>query len=482
MLMALNASPSRDPLPHDVHSALPHDVLKRFAGRGPRYTSYPPATAWSESVTADDLCTSLDAARAKQPTERPMSLYVHLPFCPSMCWFCACNVLITPRTDLADRYLDAVECELELLAPHLAGAKAVQLHLGGGSPTWCTPAQLRRLHAMVARVVPLDPRIEAAIEVDPRVTTTEHLETLRDLGFNRLSLGVQDFDAEVQLAVNRIQSLELTVAFVQRCRELGFQSINLDLIYGLPRQSPASFAKTLGQVCEIRPGRLALYGYAHVPWMKPFQKKIPEQTVPDADARFTLFKGALDVFLDEGYDYIGMDHFALPDDELAVARKAGTLHRNFMGYSTQKGTDLLALGLSSISFVQGVYAQNEKKLNRYYEAVEKRGVLPVERGWRMTADDHLRADVVQRLMCKGEIDTAAVERDHAVQFHGYFARELLALDEHEREGLLHWSDGGKVLRLTLLGRVLVRAVAVVFDAYLGKAPPAGQGAPRFSAI
>lgn len=457
-------------------AALPLDVLRRHANRGPRYTSYPPATAWNDAVGAHDLIAALDGLKTR-PTPPPLSAYVHMPFCPSMCWFCACNVLVTPRTDLADDYLDRVEKELERLGPHLPQESGtVQIHWGGGSPSYLTPKQMERLFGLLTRWFHPTPDAEIAIEVDPRITGPEHLETLRALGFNRLSMGVQDFEPSVQAAINRLQPAEMTGKFIEDCRKAGFDSLNVDLIYGLPGQTPASFTRTLEQIVAMGPDRLAVYGYAHVPWMKPFQRKIDEATVPGAEARFALFRTALDHLLQAGYEYVGMDHFSRPDDELAVARREGSLHRNFMGYSTRAGAELIGIGLSSISFVDGLYVQNEHKLNPYYKLIDE-GHLPGTRGYRLNADDEVRADVIQQLMCKGTVDKAATGARHGVSFDEYFSKELEALGALEEDGLVIRTPTH--LETTFLGRVLVRPLAMVFDAHL-KAEAGGL--QRFSQV
>ncbi len=439
-------------------------LIRRYDTRGPRYTSYPPATAWSDAVGEDELVCALEAI-AHRPRRSPLSIYVHQPFCPSMCWFCACNVLITRRLDLADDYLDHVEREVELLSQHLPGraVETVQLHWGGGSPTYLSCEQMERLFRLLAEAWPLARNAEVAIEVDPRFTSDEQLQTLRKLGFNRLSLGVQDFDETVQQAVNRIQPRDMTEAFVERVRELGFGSVNIDLIYGLPRQTPESFRRTLDAIVEMRPERLAVYSYAHLPRLKPFQRRIDANTIPSGEVRFAIFRSVLETLLAAGYEYIGMDHFALPGDELARARHDGTLQRNFMGYTTRAGADLIGIGMSSISFAAGLYAQNFKKPKPYYRRIDE-GMLPVERGWKLTRDDEIRRAVISDLMCAGRLHTGSIEERFGVRFDQYFARELERIEPMERDGLFVWRDG--TLELTLLGRILVRNVAMSFDATL----------------
>lgn len=439
------------------------EILRRHAGRGPRYTSYPPANVWQEQGSDQLLVDGLATLRAQGDGD--LSVYVHLPFCPSQCWFCACNVLITPRTDLQDPYLDGVEKELALLKPHLPDAKTVQLHWGGGSPSYLTPVQMRRLMAMLRQTFRIDAAAEIALEVDPRITTEAHLKTLRELGFNRLSMGVQDFDKGVQTAIHRRQSLELTADFVALARSYGFDSLNMDLIYGLPAQSERSFAETLDAVVQLGPDRLALYGYAHVPWLKPSQKRIDETVIPDKELRFGLFKQALDRFGQAGYVDIGLDHFAKPTDALAVARQNGTLQRNFMGYTTQAGTQLLGVGLSSIGLVGGRFVQNEKKLKTWRALIDA-GRLPISHGHALTADDQLRGEVIQQLMCQGRADLAALGERFGVDGRVQLADSLDKLKPALQDGLAFWQ--ADTLVLTDLGKLLVRAVAMTFDAYLGE--------------
>ncbi len=467
-------SPSKD---LDWMQDLPLDILRRHAGRGPRYTSYPPATAWHDQIGPADLHAALAHAsdQAKLGNGKPLSVYAHVPFCPSQCYFCACNVLITPRTDLADAYLDRVDKELDLLAPHLPEVPTTQMHWGGGSPSYLTPAQMRRLLTAIGRKFHFSADAEIALEADPRILTFEHLQELREIGFNRLSMGGQDFDPAVQEAVHRDQSFELTAGFVQQARKVGFSGVNLDFIYGLPKQTLESFARTLQQVLEIRPDRIALYGYAHVPWLKPMQRRFDAESLPDPAMRFKLFQMALQTLSGAGYEFIGMDHFALPDDELAKARRNGTLQRNFMGYTTAAGTDLVGVGLTSISYIGDLFAQNERKLNPYYGAVDS-GVLPATRGLRLTAEDQLRSDVIQSLMCNGIVDKAAVERKHGIDFDAHFAKSLQLLQPLAADGLIDL--GPDRLTVSDLGRILVRPLAMCFDAWL---PAEMSGMQRFSA-
>jgi oxygen-independent coproporphyrinogen-3 oxidase len=366
---------------------------------------------------------------------------------------------------VAEQYLGYLVREIAMVAAALRGRRrVVQYHWGGGTPSYLSPAQMQRLHEAVRAHFDLDPTGELALEVDPRVTSFEQLETLRALGFNRLSLGVQDFDADVQQAVNRLQSVEATGALVEHARALGFGSINVDLIYGLPRQALDSFARTIDTVIALRPDRVAAYSFAHVPWIRAHQKLLKVEELPSADRKLQLFVEARARFLAAGYAPIGMDHFALPGDELALAAAAGTLHRNFMGYTTRPAPDMIGLGVSAIGDVAGAFAQNTKKLSTYYAALDA-GRFPVERGYALDADDRLRRHVVTQLMCNLQLDTREVERRFDVDFGDYFAREQAELAEGPiAHGFLR--DDGGLLRVTPRGRLFVRNVCMIFDRHL----------------
>jgi oxygen-independent coproporphyrinogen III oxidase len=441
----------------------PAELLARYDRPGPRYTSYPTAVEFHAGVNADVYVERLALANAC--AEEPLSVYVHLPFCEERCAYCGCNVVITKHRDVAARYLDALDAEIDLLASHLSRRRDVsQLHWGGGTPTYYTADQLARVFDRLARHFTVTADAEVGLEIDPRVTSREQLATLRSLGFNRLSMGVQDFAPDVQLAVNRVQSYELTRALVDESRALGFRSINLDLIYGLPYQTPESFARTLEQVLTLRPERVAVYSFAYVPWMKAHMTHIPESALPMADLKLSLIGLAREIFGGAGYRAIGIDHFALPDDELARAEETGTLHRNFMGYTVQSARDMVGLGVSAIGDVQGAFIQNTKKLPEYYRAVEE-GRLPVERGYALDEDDRIRRYVITELMCNGRVAAAAVEQRFGVVFADYFAPELaeLAAGPH-RDGIVRIDDG--IVQVTPLGRLFVRNVCMVFDRYL----------------
>ncbi|MBP7149436.1 MAG: oxygen-independent coproporphyrinogen III oxidase [Acidobacteria bacterium] len=437
------------------------DLLARYDRPGPRYTSYPTAVEFHEGFTAADYEGRL--AAADPLGEVPLSVYVHLPFCEERCLFCGCHVIISPHKERARPYLDLLRREVELVADRLPHRRKVaQLHLGGGTPTYHAPADMAALlEHMLARFTPL-PGAELAVEVDPRVTSDEHIDVLAGLGFNRISLGVQDFTPEVQQAVNRVQSIDETRRVVERARARGYTGTNIDLIYGLPLQSPASFERTVEEVIAIGADRCAVYSFAFVPWIRGNQRKIVEEQLPPRDTKFELFSIARERFLAAGYEPIGMDHFAKPDDELARAKREHRLRRNFQGYTVIPGDDVLGFGISAIGDVRGAYVQNVKKLSRYRETVEA-GQLPVERGVARTADDDLRREVIHELMCNFRVDIAEVERSHAIIFREYFAEDLRRLSEHEREGLVRVTD--RTIEATPAGELFVRNLAMCFDRY-----------------
>lgn len=450
-------------------------LLQQYDRPGPRYTSYPTAVEFTERF--DEAAYRERLRGAKADSGEPLSLYVHLPFCEARCTYCGCMTIITRKREVAARYLDYLEREIAMLAAALDGRKrVVQYHWGGGTPTYLSPAQIERLHACVTRHFDIDPAGEVAIEVDPRVTTVEQLRVLHALGFNRLSMGVQDLTPEVQAAIGRQQSAALTRGFYDAARAVGFRSINLDLIYGLPRQTAGTFSETLSAVIAMHPDRIAVYSYAHVPWLRPHQKAINSADLPDRDTKFELIGSAIDAFGDAGYDAIGMDHFALPEDDLAVAARARRLHRNFMGYTTRRAGDMLGIGVSAIGDLQGAFAQNVKKLSTYYGALDA-GRFPIERGYALSADDLVRRHVITELMCNFYVDRAETSRRFGVEFDSYFDRELSALSapggpvDH---GFLHPAPGG--LEVTDRGRLFVRNICMQFDTYLS----AHDGRPVFS--
>jgi oxygen-independent coproporphyrinogen III oxidase len=449
-------APSAQPL-------LTDDLLRRFDTPGPRYPSNPTADRFGADFGPLQATEALAALRTQGGTA-PLSLYVHIPFCEQLCYYCACNKIITRHHERAAPYLDDLERELALVLRSLGPGRPVsQLHFGGGSPTFLSDGELARVVGALREGFAFSPGIEMSIEVDPRTVTPARLAHLRGLGFNRLSFGVQDFDPAVQQAVHRVQSFEMVQALMRSARELGYGSINADLIYGLPMQTPQSFARTVQQMGELRPDRIALYAYAHLPQRFKPQRRIADADLPAAPQRVAMLGDAIAGFLGRGYAYIGMDHFALPDDALAVAKREGRLQRNFQGYSTQPDCDLVALGVSAIGRVDGAYYQNAKTLPEYGEALA-RGELPVVRGYRLTRDDTLRRAVIMALMCQGRVEFAAVEAEFGIDFARTFGAELQALAPMQASGLVRVD--GRAIEVTASGWYLVRAVAMVFDRHL----------------
>jgi oxygen-independent coproporphyrinogen-3 oxidase len=442
---------------------------------GPRYTSYPTAVEFHDGFTAADYARRLALADARG--DEPLSVYTHIPFCVERCLFCACHVIASPLgARVTQPYLEHLFREIELVASALPHRRRVaQYHWGGGTPTYLSVPEIHALLDHFERFFTFEPGAELAIEVDPRVTTSAQLSALRERGFNRISLGVQDLDDEVQEAIGRMQPVTVTAATVAQARRLGFRGINVDLIYGLPHQSVESFRATLDSVIALEPDRLAVYSFAFVPWLKGHQKKLERDVLPDRDTKIGLILEARERLLAAGYRAIGMDHFAKPDDELAHALDAGRLRRNFMGYTVQDASDMIGFGVSAIGLVEGAYVQNHKKLSGYYADLEA-GRLPVERGYALGADDLLRADVIQSLMCEFAVDRAAVERKHGVDFGAYFARELAAVETLAAEGLADVGPAG--IRVTPLGELFVRNLAMCFDRYLADSRRPSK--PQFS--
>jgi oxygen-independent coproporphyrinogen-3 oxidase len=453
------------------------ELLRRYDVAGPRYTSYPTADRFVEAFGESDYLQALEQRREGVAVKAyPLSLYIHIPFCEALCYYCACNKIITKHHERGAEYLRYLEREVALNVAHLgAGQTVSQLHLGGGSPTFLSDDELRSLMAMLRRNFDFAPGGEYSIEVDPRTVTAERLNTLALLGFNRLSFGVQDFDPDVQKAVHRIQPAQQVFDLVAASRALGFDSINIDLIYGLPMQTPETFERTLAQVVDLRPDRIALYGYAHLPERFKPQRRIHSQDLPPASSKLAMLSSALRVLMGAGYVYVGMDHFALPTDALAVAKRQGRLHRNFQGYSTQPDCDLIALGVSAIGHVGATFSQNVKTLEAYYDLLNQ-GRLPVERGLALSRDDLVRRTIIMALMCQGNVLFESVEVAHLVDFKKYFATELQALAGMQEQGLVVLDDSG--IQVTDLGWFFVRGVAMVFDKYL----QADRTRARFSKI
>ena len=430
------------------------ELVRRYDIPAPRYTSYPTAPAWSTEVSGGALARALEAADARPA---PLSLYVHIPFCRERCSFCGCNVVIARQQKTADRYLEALERELDTVAARLPRRRTLsQIHWGGGTPTFLDQRQLARLWRSITARFAVLPGAEVSVEVNPEVTSLDQLTLLRELGFNRLSLGVQDVDPAVQAAIRRNQPIEVTSQMLHHARKLGFRGINFDLIYGLPLQTPASWAHTLEQILELRPDRAAVYGFAFLPDMKPHQKRLAVYGIPAGAQKLQLFRQAYDAFTGAGYQPIGMDHFALPDDELGLAQARRALTRNFQGYTVQAATEVIAVGATGISDIGGVFAQNVHSVPLYQETALL-GELCTERGFVLSAEDKRRRDVISQLMCNFFVDLGEGAQEH-------FGNELLQLRELELQGLLTL-DGAQV-ELTALGRIFVRNVASVFDQYL----------------
>jgi len=458
-------------------SLITPDLLTRFDVPGPRYTSYPTADRFVEAFGEADYLQALDQRKNSAIGKAtPLSLYVHIPFCESLCYYCACNKIITKHKDRAETYLRYLTREVELHAAHLGTGQSVsQLHLGGGTPTFLSDDELRELMHMLRRHFEFVPGGEYSVEVDPRTVDEKRLAVLAELGFNRLSFGVQDFDPAVQKAVHRVQPAQQVFDLVAAARRLGFESVNVDLIYGLPLQTPESFERTLAQVNELRPDRIALYAYAHLPERFKPQRRIHAAELPSGGAKVAMLSRSLDAFTDAGYVYIGMDHFALPDDALAVAKRQGRLHRNFQGYSTQADCDLIALGVSSIGRVGATYSQNAKTMEEYCDLLDQ-GHLPVVRGLALTRDDLIRRAVIMALMCQGQLQFESINLAWLVDFKKYFAAELTQLEGMQAQGLVQLSDTG--IQVTGMGWFFVRGVAMVFDRYL----QADRNRTRFSKI
>jgi len=433
-------------------------ILDKYNYSGPRYTSYPTALEFHEAFTVSDY----DMACTQYP-ERPLSLYIHIPFCHKLCYYCGCNKVITRHAHKADEYLDVLELEIRTRAALLQERKVTQLHFGGGTPTFLTKAQISRLMDILRGEFCFEGDAEISIEVDPREIELDMLDHLRGEGFNRLSIGVQDFNKEVQKLVNREQDEAFIFAMVARAKELGFRSTNLDLIYGLPKQTKDSFAETLKQVLEMQPGRLSVFNYAHMPQLFAAQRKIKDEDLPVAEEKMAILQDTIATLTDAGYQFIGMDHFAQPDDELAVAQREGVLHRNFQGYTTQGEADLVGFGVSAISMIGDAYAQNQKELKKYYAQVsDQRHAL--WKGVALDSDDLLRREVIKQLICNFKLDKTAIESEFDVTFNDYFKEDLELLQTFINDELVEVD--GKEIRVTLRGRLLIRNICMCFDKYL----------------
>ena len=435
------------------------DLVQKYNVAGPRYTSYPPATKFTDAISRSELSTRIES---NNRTARDLSLYVHIPFCETLCWFCGCTTVITLNHDKGRAYVDYLGREIAHMAPRLNPArKVVQLHFGGGSPTFLRPGEIRRLGDIIRKNFTFAPDIEASVEVDPRRLTRDHMAALREIGFNRASMGVQDFNPRVQEAIHRIQPREMTQQAMDWMRELGYGSINIDLIYGLPHQTPESFDETLDTVLEMQPDRLAVFSYAHVPWVKPSQKILEHKILPAPETKLQVLKLVIEkLTANDQYVYIGMDHFAKPSDELAVAQKQKQLQRNFQGYSTRAGSDIYAFGMSSISQIPDAYWQNEKELPAWQAAVDT-GKPPLQRACLVTEEDKIRRETIMRVMCDLSLDYAAMSQKLGIHFTDHFRNELAALAPMEADGLIKTSASG--LEVTDTGRLFIRNIAMCFD-------------------
>ena len=447
------------------------DLVRKYNQPGPRYTSYPPATRFAPSYAKELFLERIHQSNQTNATD--LSLYFHLPFCRSLCWYCGCTTIITTQQKKSASYLRLLDAEMQVMRGHLnPERKVVQLHFGGGTPTFLQPDELRELGSMIRRRFEVSDDAEFGVEIDPRRLTEDHVRALREIGVNRVSLGVQDHNPKVQLAVHRIQPREVTEQAIVWARAAGIQMVNIDLIYGLPHQTPESFTKTLDEIVALNPDRLAVFSYAHVPWIKPSQKILETENLPSAETKLQLLKLTIEKLTASGFDYIGMDHFAKPNDELTLAQKNKTLQRNFQGYSTRGNTDIYSFGISSISQAADAYWQNYKELDTYSERLSH-GEAPIERGYVLTEEDIVRRKTIMRLMCDLELDYAALSEQVGVNVAEHFASEIASLSDLEADGLVRRSATG--LKITSAGRLFIRNVAMRFDAYLPR-----QAERRFS--
>lgn len=451
------------------HLSVSEAILTKYNQPGPRYTSYPTAPEWDDDFGEAQLRETFREANAK-PNPAPLSLYFHIPFCESLCLYCGCNVVINKRHEVAHPYIEHLKREIDWISSEVDRTRKVeQLHWGGGTPTYLTPEQIEDLFGYIASRFSFSDSPEISIEIDPRVTTEEHSRALRRVGFNRVSMGIQDFDPLVQKTIHRVQPYEDTKRLFDYCREIGFESINIDLIYGLPHQTAESFGDTVDKIVAMDPDRIAVFSYAHVPWMKKQQGSFA-RFLPEGFEKFRIFTGAIRKLTDAGYRYIGLDHFARPGDEIARAQDNRTLHRNFQGYTTKAGCDLYAMGVSSISGLEDAYAQNWRELPRYYEAIES-GRWPTMRGMTVNAEDKLRRSVINRILCHTVLVKSEIEHEFGIVFDEHFAAELGRLKGLERDGLVRLNNGH--IEVAPLGRIFIRNIAMVFDEYLNK-----TGEPR----
>lgn len=437
--------------------------FKKYDKPGPRYTSYPTAPQFNESFTHENYLDEI--VKTNYGKNLPdLSLYFHIPYCDTLCYFCGCNMIITRNRDRIKEYNSYVKKEIDLLRQYLLPDRQVsQHHWGGGTPTHLNPYEINDLAGYINKSFNFKPDSENSCEIDPRELTKAHLEALRNNGFNRISMGVQDFNEKVQKAVNRIQPEDVTRQAVSWIRELGFQSLNLDLIYGLPFQTVEDFALTVDKIIDINPDRIAVFNYAHVPWMKKHMALIQPEDIPAPEVKLEILKMTIEKLTSAGYEFIGMDHFAKPDDELSIAMREKKLYRNFQGYSTNAGADLYAMGITSISQLKNIYAQNYKTEKEYYTAIDN-GILPTTKGYRLTEDDHLRREVIMKLMCNFELDFGEIEKQFNINFKKYFAWGLSNLTEMQNDDLLEIDDDS--IKVKNMGRMLIRNIAMNFDGYI----------------
>ena len=463
-----------DPTLRQMHDELSvgEEFVERYNRPGPRYTSYPTAPVWTDAFGPAEYEAAMAEADRKQT---PVSLYMHLPFCESLCLFCACNVIIRKDKSGTPPYLAILKKEIDHVSSRVSRSRPVtQFHWGGGTPTYLSPEQMEELFTYTRERFTFAPDAEIGIEIDPRVTTPAHMQVVRKMGFNRLSMGIQDFKEDVQKAVHRVQPYEMTRDIIALARELGFDSINVDLIYGLPYQTGESFAHTVEQIVGLSPDRIAMFSYAHVPWLKKQQGSFVAH-LPEGMKKFAIFRSGLLKFIEAGYLYIGMDHFAKENDELAVSQRNRTLHRNFQGYTTKAGADLYGMGITAISGIQDAYAQNHREIPNWEKAVNDHGVATM-RGYHLSKDDVIRREVISRLLCHTVIVKDEIEKQFAIDFDEYFAPELQRLKMPQEDGLVVIND--TEIRTAWLGRIFIRNLAMVFDPYLEKQQLAAR--PLFS--
>ncbi|VAX26072.1 Coproporphyrinogen III oxidase, oxygen-independent [hydrothermal vent metagenome] len=439
------------------------DLIKKYDKPGPRYTSYPTAPHFTDEFSYEQYLSAIKENNSSGKNA-PLSLYFHIPYCDTLCYFCGCNMIISNNRVRIANYVDYIKKEISMLKKHLADDRLVtQLHWGGGTPTHLKPSEISDLLSFINSNFNIDPDAEASCEIDPRELTFEHLKALREGGFNRISMGVQDFNHKVQAAVNRIQPENITRQVIDWIRELKFESINLDLMYGLPHQTLEAFSETLEKIIDISPNRIAVFNYAHVPWMKKHMELIKKEDLPTPDVKLQILKYTIETLTNAGYVFIGMDHFAKPDDELAIALNEKKLYRNFQGYSTQAGADLYALGITSISQFGKIYSQNIKTEKEYFDKIDN-NVLPLAKGYLMSDDDVLRRDVIMSLMCDFELYFTTIESKYKINFKEYFAKGLKKLKQFEPDNLVTINDDN--IKVTEMGRLLIRNIAMSFDAFL----------------